>query len=102
MPLRIILKIPIPANRFPKKSQEYVYWNHTLEEIITVLADAGLRIESVHAFPFTCFQQFTSLEQHEDGFYYFPAFFKQFPYYFAQSQQNIKNYMINSNTTRDA
>ena len=73
----------------PKKSQEYVYWNHTLEEIITVLADAGLRIEFVHAFPFTCFQQFTSLEQHEDGFYYFPAFFKQVPLLFSLKASKI-------------
>ena len=33
-------------------------WQHTLGEIVTALIDAGLRIEFLHEFPFTCYQAY--------------------------------------------
>jgi SAM-dependent methyltransferase len=43
-------------------------WAHSIGEIVTVLAEAGLRIEFLHEFPFTLFQAMPFLvESDEDG-----------------------------------
>jgi SAM-dependent methyltransferase len=40
-------------------------WAHSLGETVTVLAEAGLRIEFLHEFPFTVFRQFPYLVEVE-------------------------------------
>ena len=47
-------------------------WNHTLSEIISGLIENGLRIEFLHEFPFSVFQQFPILEMDENGMWVFP------------------------------
>jgi SAM-dependent methyltransferase len=47
--------------------QEVEYgWAHSLGEIVTVLAQAGLRIEFLHEFPFTVFRAMPYLRQSDD------------------------------------
>jgi SAM-dependent methyltransferase len=41
-------------------------WSHSIGEIVTVLAEAGLRIEFLHEFPFTVFRAMPFLVESED------------------------------------
>jgi SAM-dependent methyltransferase len=50
-----------------------VEFQHSLGEIVTSLADAGLRIEFLHEYDFDAFGRFDSLQRREDGTYRFPA-----------------------------
>ena len=47
-------------------------WQHSLGEIVTALADAGLEIEFLHEFPFCHFQALPSMVQGDDGWWRFP------------------------------
>ena len=49
-----------------------VQWHHPLGEVVTALARAGLRIESLHEHAATLFQRYPVLERHETGEYHFP------------------------------
>lgn len=51
--------------------QEWVYeWTHTLGEIVTALAGAGLRIEFLHEFPFSGYAMLPPfMEQGSDGLF---------------------------------
>lgn len=40
--------------------------------MINALTGAGLRIESLHEFPFCGWQRLPSMEQREDGFWHLP------------------------------
>jgi SAM-dependent methyltransferase len=42
-------------------------WSHSIGEIVTVLAEAGLRIEFLHEFPFTLFRAMRFLVESQDG-----------------------------------
>jgi len=49
-----------------------VQWQHTLGEVITAVAGAGLRIEFCHEHPTTLFPQFSVLQRSAAGEYGFP------------------------------
>jgi hypothetical protein len=51
-------------------------------EIITSLTEAGLRIEYLHEFDYTVFQQFSFLEQ-RGNFYYLPEGMPRMPLLFS-------------------
>jgi hypothetical protein len=42
-------------------------WAHSMGEIVTALAEAGLRIEFLHEFPFTVFRALPYLVESDDG-----------------------------------
>lgn len=44
-------------------------WQHTLGEVVTELAKAGLRIEFLHEHDMTLFPRFASLERGDAGYY---------------------------------
>jgi hypothetical protein len=48
-----------------------VEFQHSLGEIVTSLAEAGLRIEFLHEYDFDAFGRFDSLQRREDGTYRF-------------------------------
>lgn len=50
-----------------------VEFQHSLGEIVTSLAEAGLRIEFLHEYDFDAFGRFEGLQRQEDGTYGFPA-----------------------------
>jgi len=50
-----------------------VEFQHGLGEIITALAEAGLRIEFVHEWDFEVFGRFEVLQRRDDGIYRLPA-----------------------------
>jgi len=45
-------------------------WFHSLGDVVNALADAGLRIEFLHEFPFSTSGDCPFLEKREDGFWY--------------------------------
>ncbi len=47
-------------------------WPHSMGEIVTVVAEAGLRIDFLHEFPFVFYQMLPFLEQ-RDGAWWLPA-----------------------------
>jgi hypothetical protein len=54
------------------RSKNEFGWNHSLGEIVTGLARAGLRIEFLHEFPFLEWPS-PGLEPHDDGTHRLPA-----------------------------
>ncbi len=64
----------------PLSSTVSVQWQHPLGDVITALAQAGLRIEFLHEHPFTLFPQCSVLERSADtGEYRFPVGRPQIP-----------------------
>ncbi|WP_411121438.1 class I SAM-dependent methyltransferase [Streptomyces sp. x-19] len=49
-----------------------VEWQHSLGEVVSAVAAAGLRIAFLHEHDMTLFQRFGVLRRGEDGFYRFP------------------------------
>jgi SAM-dependent methyltransferase len=47
-------------------------WTHTLGEIVSALAGAGLRIEFLHEFPYCVYAKFPFLQQGADGWWLLP------------------------------
>ena len=45
-------------------------WPHTMGDIVTALCNAGLRIQFLHEFPYTIYQQNSWVEKQDDGHYY--------------------------------
>jgi SAM-dependent methyltransferase len=43
-------------------------WNHTIGAVVSALAEAGLRLEFLHEFDWTCFQQFGTLERDGEAY----------------------------------
>lgn len=60
-----------------------VQWHHPLGEVVTALAQAGLRIEFLHEQPVTCFQRYPVLELSGTGEYRFPAGHPRIPLLFS-------------------
>jgi SAM-dependent methyltransferase len=48
-------------------------WAHSMGEVLTALAAAGLRIEFVEEYPWSTFRPFGAMEEGEDGRYYLPT-----------------------------
>lgn len=57
----------------PLTSTVSVQWHHPLGEVVTALAQAGLRIDFLHEHPTTLFRRYEVLEHAGDGGYRFPA-----------------------------
>ena len=47
-------------------------WQHSLGEIVTVLVEAGLKIEFLHEFPYCYYQALPTMVQGADGWWRFP------------------------------
>lgn len=54
-------------------------WNHPLSDILNSLIGAGLQIEFLHEFPFSPYNCFANVEQHEDGMWRFKDKGNRFP-----------------------
>ncbi|MFD3661359.1 class I SAM-dependent methyltransferase [Streptomyces sp. NPDC058659] len=50
-----------------------VEWVHPVGEVVTALARAGLRIESLREHDASLYPRYGALQRHEDGYYRFPA-----------------------------
>jgi SAM-dependent methyltransferase len=60
-----------------------VEFQHGTGEIITALADAGLRIDFLHEYDFDVFGRFESLQRRDDGIYRFPPGRPRIPLLFS-------------------
>jgi len=58
-------------------------WNYPLGEVVSALIDAGLRVEFLHEWPFTCYQMFPFLVKGEDGLYRLPVGTPSLPLQFS-------------------
>ena len=58
-------------------------WQHSLSDIVCALIDAGLRIEFLHEFPFTCHQAHPVMERGNDGWWRLPRHNESFPQMFS-------------------
>ena len=58
-------------------------WQHSIGDIVTALIRAGLTIEYLHEFPFTCYRAFPVMEQGEDGYWRFPEHNNSYPQMFS-------------------
>ena len=58
-------------------------WQHSLSDIVCALIDAGLRIEFLHEFPFTCYQAHPVMERGNDGWWRLPRHNESFPQMFS-------------------
>ena len=58
-------------------------WQHSLGDIVCALINAGLRIEFLHEFPFTCYQALPVMERGKDGWWRLPKHYDSFPQIFS-------------------
>lgn len=58
-------------------------WGHSLGDIITALAEAGLRIDFLHEWPFVRWQMLPSMEPGEDGWWHLPEGLPTMPLSFS-------------------
>ncbi len=58
-------------------------WQHSLGDIVCALIDAGLRIEFLHEFPFSCYKAYAVMEQGDDGWWRLPKHNDSFPQMFS-------------------
>jgi len=58
-------------------------WQHSLGDIVCALIDAGLRIEFLHEFPFTCYQALSVMVRGTDGWWRLPKKNESFPQMFS-------------------
>jgi SAM-dependent methyltransferase len=56
----------------PTTINEEFGWDHSLSEIVNTLIDNGLRIEFLHEFPYSVYQQLPMLEHDGHGIWKFP------------------------------
>ena len=54
-------------------------WDHSIGEIVTALASAGLRLEFLHEFPFSVMRWFPFMEPREDGYWHLTKNEKMIP-----------------------
>jgi len=56
-------------SKAPRKQRVQYNWQHTVEDILDSLSDAGLRIEFVHEFPYTFWKAFPFMRRGRDGWW---------------------------------
>jgi SAM-dependent methyltransferase len=58
-------------------------WIYSMGDVVTALVTNGLRIEFLHEFPSSAFNQFPFLERGSDGLWHIPARLEQIPLVFS-------------------
>ena len=58
-------------------------WQHSLGDIVCALIDAGLKIEFLHEFPFSCIQLYPAMKRGDDGWWRLPKQNESFPQMFS-------------------
>ncbi len=64
-------------------------WMHPLSEVVNVLLQAGLQIEFLHEFPYTCFQAFPFLKRSRDGYWRLPRGMPAVPLTFSLKARKL-------------
>ena len=65
------------------RQKNHYEWCYPLGEVVTRLIEAGLRIEYLHEFPWTVYDQYTFLEKGSDGLYRLPGGAQTIPLLFS-------------------
>jgi 2-polyprenyl-3-methyl-5-hydroxy-6-metoxy-1,4-benzoquinol methylase len=58
-------------------------WAHSLSDVVNAVINAGLRVEFLHEFPYTVYQQFPFMEQGADGFWRLKGYENSIPLLFS-------------------
>jgi len=58
-------------------------WEHSVGEIVTALADAGLKIQFLHEFPFAMYQRLSTMREDVDGWWRLPDDEVDIPFLFS-------------------
>ena len=64
-------------------------WSYPLGEVVTNLIAAGLRIQFLHEWPYSCYQMFSYLVQGPDGLWRLPDGMKSLPLQFSIRAEKI-------------
>jgi SAM-dependent methyltransferase len=67
-------------------------WSHSLGDLVTVLRDAGLTVESLHEFPQCVYQRFPFMTQDADGWWRLPPSMPALPLMFSLIAQSHGHY----------
>jgi SAM-dependent methyltransferase len=62
-----------PASEEDDRGNTIHVWTYSLGEVVTALLDAGLRLDYLHEFPMSFYQQFPKLVHGEDEYWRWPA-----------------------------
>ncbi|MFW9923582.1 MAG: class I SAM-dependent methyltransferase [Candidatus Thorarchaeota archaeon] len=68
------------AETVQKKEYE---WSHSLSDIINSIIQAGLKIEFLNEYPFTCYEAFPFAKKEENGYWYLQNITGQIPLLFT-------------------
>jgi len=74
-PAPIRFETPGDYADFAAKVQNVVTyeWGHPLSEVVSAIAQAGLRIEFLHEFPYCAWRMFPFMKKRKDGWWHLPA-----------------------------
>lgn len=67
----------------PLTSPTTYQWEHSLGEIVTALAEAGLKIQFLHEFPFAMYQRISTMQADADGWWRLPDDKIEIPFLFS-------------------
>jgi 2-polyprenyl-3-methyl-5-hydroxy-6-metoxy-1,4-benzoquinol methylase len=80
------------ADRSAAVNQKVCYqWNYPLGQVVSALIEAGLKLEFLHEFPYTVFQQYPFLEQGQDGYFRLPGGKELVPLLFSLKGKRTDN-----------
>ncbi|MGH8103199.1 MAG: class I SAM-dependent methyltransferase [bacterium] len=71
------------ADPAAKTTQPSYEWTHSMSDVLNALIAAGLRIESVHEFPYCVYRHFPFMERGADGWWRLPASTPAMPLMFS-------------------
>lgn len=64
-------------------NKDHYYWQHTMQDVLNSLLDAGLEIDYLHEFPFGFFERHPSMKKGTDGLWRFENDAISFPLTFS-------------------
>ena len=82
-PIEVVTKGSYADQEADVKQPVHYDWVHDMGEIVTVLAEAGLRIEFLHEHPFGIEVQFPFMQKGADGLYRLPVGMPEIPLLFS-------------------
>jgi len=77
------------ANRNAPITQEYISWNHPLNEVLNSLLENGLTLESFHEFDYSPYNCFNNTEEFEPGKFRIKTFENKIPMVYALAAVKI-------------
>lgn len=74
----------------PTEHNTTVQFGHSLGEVVSAVAAAGLRLEFLHEHDFTLFERFASLQRHDRGIFRLPADHPRIPLMYSLRATKVR------------